>query len=109
MGTTGSNFVVDEITYERVYVSEINMRAQRHAQVVLAVRRAFDVTLRPFQASAIADVIDRDKDVFVIAGTSAGKSMVYQGLSAAREGSITLVISPTISLMMDQVCGFLLV
>ena len=94
------------ITYERVYVKDIDMASARHARVQAAIKERFGINLRSFQVGAIADILDRDKDVFVIAGTSAGKSMVYQGLSIMEKEFITLVISPTIALMTDQVNAF---
>ena len=84
-------------------MTNINMTSARHARVQEAVKERFEIILRPFQAGAIADILDRDKDVFVIAGTSAGKSMVYQGLSVMKKELITSVISPTVALMVDQV------
>ena len=91
------------IAYERVYVKDIDMASTRHARIQVKMKERFGINLRSFQVGAIADILDRDKDVFVIAGTSAGKSMVYQGLSVMEKEFITLVITPTIALMTDQV------
>jgi len=56
---------------------------------------------RPSQREVIEDVL-RDKDVLCVMPTGAGKSLCYQ-LPAAIRGGLTLVVSPLISLMEDQV------
>ena len=43
------------------------------------------------------------KDTMVRAGTGAGKSLCYQGLTLLRPGATVLVVSPLIALMEDQV------
>lgn len=53
-----------------------------------------------WQASAIVDLIYQKKDIFVIAGTNAGKSLTYQAILEVIRG-IILVISLTIALMED--------
>ncbi len=49
------------------------------------------------------DITKYKRDVCVIAGTNASKSLVYQSIPIITGGS-ALVISPTIALMEDQVC-----
>ncbi len=61
-------------------------------------------TLRPGQAEIIADVFD-GRHVVAVMPTGAGKSLCYQlpGVVLAERGAVTLVVSPLIALMKDQV------
>jgi ATP-dependent DNA helicase RecQ len=56
---------------------------------------------RPAQRQVIEDVLGH-RDVLCVMPTGAGKSLCYQ-LPAAIQGGLTLVVSPLISLMEDQV------
>ncbi len=49
------------------------------------------------------DITKCKSDVCAIAGTNAGKSLVYQSIPIVTGGSV-LVILPTIALIEDQVC-----
>src|SRR3954465_6111347 len=56
---------------------------------------------RPAQRGVIEDVL-AGKDVLCVMPTGAGKSLCYQ-LPTSVQGGLTIVVSPLISLMADQV------
>ena len=60
--------------------------------------------LRPGQAEVIADVL-AGRPVVAVMPTGAGKSLCYQlpATILAEKGGVTLVVSPLIALMKDQV------
>lgn len=59
---------------------------------------------RPWQREAIDALLDGSGKALVVAPTGGGKSLCYQFPAAALEGT-TIVISPLIALMEDQVHG----
>src|SRR3954447_13651093 len=60
-------------------------------------------TLRPLQAQAMRAVLD-GRDTLVVLPTGGGKSLCYQAPPLVR-GETTVVVSPLIALMKDQVDG----
>src|SRR5947207_12886229 len=60
-------------------------------------------SLRPLQEQAMRAVLER-KDSLVVLPTGGGKSLCYQAPAVYRGGT-TVVISPLIALMKDQVDG----
>ena len=59
--------------------------------------------LRPLQAEAMGSVLD-GRDLLLVLPTGGGKSLCFQAPALVREG-LTVVVSPLISLMKDQVDG----
>jgi ATP-dependent DNA helicase RecQ len=85
-------------------LKQISVTAQEEAELAEAAQRFFGfAALRPGQAQVMA-CTRRGEDVLAILPTGAGKSLCYQ-LPALLDGGLTLVISPLIALMKDQVDG----
>lgn len=75
---------------------------EQHPEVYGLLRRAFGYEdLRPGQAAVIANVLGH-KDTIAIMPTGAGKSLTFQ-IPAMLLPGVTLVLSPLIALMKDQV------
>jgi ATP-dependent DNA helicase RecQ len=69
-----------------------------------AVARVFGIReLRPFQETAIQASL-AGRDLVLVLPTGGGKSLCFQGPALVRPG-LTLVVSPLIALMKDQVDG----
>src|SRR5712691_5216457 len=73
-------------------------------ELLAVIRRhwGFD-SLRPLQAAAMQTVLD-GRDSLLVLPTGGGKSLCYQAPAIVR-GDTTVVISPLIALMKDQVDG----
>ncbi|MEK7858679.1 MAG: DNA helicase RecQ [Elusimicrobiota bacterium] len=69
--------------------------------VVLKSCFGFD-SFRPLQREIVEDALS-GKDVFALLPTGGGKSLCYQLPALARRGGLTVVVSPLIALMKDQV------
>uniref|UniRef100_A0A8C6QKH3 ATP-dependent DNA helicase n=1 Tax=Nannospalax galili TaxID=1026970 RepID=A0A8C6QKH3_NANGA len=75
---------------------------ERRVRIILKKVFGFDSFKTPLQESATMAVVKGDKDVFVCMPTGAGKSLCYQ-LPALLAKGITIVVSPLIALIQDQV------
>src|SRR5579872_3724812 len=91
--------------YDRTISTETSGQSDSGQRDVLAVIRrhwGFD-TLRPLQAASMQTVLD-GRDSLLVLPTGGGKSLCYQAPAIVR-GDTTVVISPLIALMKDQVDG----
>ena len=85
-------------TFDQIPVTD-----EERANIAEAVQRLFGFdTLLPGQLETIACVL-RGEDVLTILPTGGGKSLCYQLPALLAERGTTLVISPLIALMKDQV------
>uniref|UniRef100_H0VLW7 ATP-dependent DNA helicase n=1 Tax=Cavia porcellus TaxID=10141 RepID=H0VLW7_CAVPO len=75
---------------------------ERRVRSTLKKVFGFDSFKTPLQERATMAVVKGDKDVFVCMPTGAGKSLCYQ-LPALLAKGITIVISPLLALIQDQV------
>jgi ATP-dependent DNA helicase RecQ len=80
------------------------LAAPKLAELREAVRHAFGIEeLRPFQEEAIRANLE-GRDLLLVLPTGGGKSLCFQAPALVRPG-VTLVVSPLIALMKDQVDG----
>ncbi|HEY5925587.1 MAG TPA: ATP-dependent DNA helicase RecQ [Kofleriaceae bacterium] len=86
--------------------SDVTTAHEGAGQVILerALERFGHVSMRPGQAEVIADIF-AGKPVIAVMPTGAGKSLCYQlpAIVLGERGGVTLVVSPLIALMKDQV------
>jgi len=87
------------------FFSPDTSEAEKQRQLQQALRKFGHVTFRPGQAEAISKILSGESSL-VVSATGSGKSLIYQlaaYLFSTRSTCITLVISPLVSLMEDQV------
>lgn len=98
-----SFFLTSATNWEPASTREISTKMKEVESVRQVINTHFNLKARPWQVSVVIDITKHKKDVCAIAGTNAGKCLVYQSIPVVTGGSV-LVISPTIALMEDQVC-----
>ncbi|XP_074080666.1 ATP-dependent DNA helicase Q5 isoform X2 [Macrotis lagotis] len=82
--------------------SSLSFGSEQRVRSTLKKIFGFDSFKTTLQESATMAVVKGEKDVFVCMPTGAGKSLCYQ-LPALLAAGITIVISPLIALIQDQV------
>ena len=97
------SFLTSAVNWEPASTRQLSTKVKEVESVRQVINTHFNLKARPWQVGAVMDITKRKRDVCAIAGTSAGKSLVYQSIPVVTGGSV-LVISPTIALMEDQVC-----
>ncbi len=81
-------------------------KAPERENLLALLKRTFGYSsFRPLQEQIISDCL-AGLDVFALLPTGGGKSLCFQ-LPAIAQGGLTLVVSPLIALMKDQVDGLL--
>jgi superfamily II DNA helicase RecQ len=94
---------LNEADYECVDFTKLNSDLPRYAPICAAVRHHFGFETNIFLVSAIADIMNGEKHVFVIAGTNSGKSLLYQEVPVVKECTIWSVMFQMLALMSNQV------
>ncbi len=83
-------------------VEQVSVTEAERQRIVEAAQRCFGFTqLLPGQVETMACVL-RGEDVLTVLPTGGGKSLCYQLPALLAEAGVTLVISPLIALMKDQ-------
>ncbi len=83
-------------------LEQVPVSGEEREQITGAVRRHFGFTeMLPGQVQTLASVL-RGEDVLTVLPTGGGKSLCYQLPALLAEQGTTLVISPLIALMKDQ-------
>ena len=88
---------------EESYFSDLDASTQIEEMCCVGTfAEKFSLTaFKTFQKNAITECL-KGRDTIVIQPTGSGKSLCYQ-FPAIYSGKVAVVVSPTISLMMDQV------
>lgn len=88
--------------WEHVSIFSLSASTLGFIKICKSIKFKFLVNPKPWQVSIVTDITLFKKDVVIITGTSAGKSLLYQFILLIT-GDIVLVVSPMIALMEDQV------
>ncbi|HVH45779.1 MAG TPA: RecQ family ATP-dependent DNA helicase, partial [Labilithrix sp.] len=104
---TSSRRSLSELTWAEAkrarYSSVLSTSARMAASIDDVLRTRFGLeAFRPWQREAIMALVGQPGRVLVVAPTGGGKSLTYQ-LPAAMLDGLTLVVSPLVALMEDQV------
>jgi ATP-dependent DNA helicase RecQ len=82
---------------------EVTAVNSAHSQLKPLLKQVFGFeSFRPLQEEIMCDAL-AGKDVFALLPTGGGKSLCYQLPAIARAAGLTVVVSPLIALMKDQV------
>ncbi len=100
--TIDQGFLTSAANWERGSTRDICTRMSEVDHIRRVINERFGLRARPWQVSIVVDITLKKKDVYAIAITNAGKSLVYQAIPVVI-GGFVLVISPTIAFMEDQV------
>jgi ATP-dependent DNA helicase RecQ len=93
----------ETVPAQALWLERVPVSAEEDARIAAAAQRLFGFsTMLPGQAETIACTL-RGEDVLCILPTGGGKSLCYQLPALMMERGTTLVISPLIALMKDQV------
>lgn len=95
--------VMDELDQEPVKPEPSQSSSEPASVHLKCLRQRFGHTsFRPFQWTIIRSILEERQDNCVVMATGYGKSLCFQFPSVFQQG-ITIVVSPLISLMQDQV------